>query len=147
MCGYLVKPSGRLVPPDLVVIVLALHDSISPNNSAWVHAVGTTLPKGGPLKGTPYSMERHSRRPLSKKATTQGAHTQHAESLLSGGSLVGVGLCAGPFICGGPGQLLLSLMPKSGPDQNPVIQISRANYSPDHKKNPCLQHVSYRLSF
>jgi hypothetical protein len=43
MCGHLVKSSGRLVPPDLVVIFLALHDSISPNKSAGVHAVGTAL--------------------------------------------------------------------------------------------------------
>jgi hypothetical protein len=61
MCGHLIKPS------DLVVIFLALHDSITPNKSAGVHAVGTALPQGRQpaavfypfAQPTPYAYESH----------------------------------------------------------------------------------------
>jgi hypothetical protein len=80
--------------------------------------------KWGPTQGSPYSMGCHSRGPHSRKPPLNRAHTQRVEALLSWGSLVGVCLCTGPFIsggppfCGGPGQLPLSPMPKSGPEES-----------------------------
>jgi hypothetical protein len=83
-------------------------------NPQWGHT------QGGPTQGGP-----HSRGPPLK-----GARTQCVEALLSGGPLVGIRLCTGPFICGGPPfcggpvQLHLLYMPKSGPVEASMVYTS-----------------------
>jgi hypothetical protein len=75
-------------------------------------------------------MGSYSRGPHSRGPPLKGAHTQCIEALLSGGPLVGVRLCTGPFnyggphFCGGPVQLHLLHMPKSSP--GPEFRIWRS---------------------